>query len=92
MIKVIKLLSGEEIIGDVTVNDSYTVKDPCMLQMIPSRGNPEQAAMALVPVAMHLESRSVSIKEEHILWIEKPVTELYNQYNSAFGSGLVLPN
>lgn len=92
MILVTKLISGEEIIGDVTIDDRYTIKDPCALQMVPSRGNPEQAAMMLVPVAMHLDSHSITVKEEHVLWSNKPINELYNQYNSAFGSGLVVPN
>lgn len=91
MIQVIKLLSGEEIIGDTTINDKITIKDPCALQMMPSRSNPEQVTMAFVPLAMHLEDRSITVKEEHVLWINKPVKDLYNQYNSAFGSGLVLP-
>jgi len=90
MIKVIKLISGEEIIGDVTLDSRVTVKNPCYLQMVPSRTNPEQPAMALVPSALHLQDRSYTFKDEHVLFVAEPVKDLYNQYNSIFGSGIQL--
>lgn len=90
MIQVTKLITGEELIGEVTLDDRVTIKNPCVLQMVPSRGNPEQAAMALVPVAMHIEGHAVTLKQEHVLWVAAPIRELYNQYNSAFGTGIQL--
>jgi len=32
----------------------------------------------------------VTLEAKNILWSGKPVAELYNQYNSAFGSGIQL--
>lgn len=90
MIKVIKLISGEELIGDVTLDNSVTIKNPCYLQMVPSKTNPEQPAMALVPSALHLQDRGYTFKPEHVLFVSEPVKELYNQYNSVFGSGIQL--
>lgn len=90
MIQIVKLVTGEELVGEVVLDDKVTIKDPCMLQMVPSRGNPDQAAMALIPIAMHIESKSITVKEEHVVWMAKPIKELYNQYNSAFGSGIQL--
>lgn len=90
MIAVLKITTGEEIIGDVIVDDRITVKNPCLLHMVPSRGNPEQASMALVPIALHLENSSVTIHPNHVIWMNNPVKELYNQYNSYFGSGIQL--
>lgn len=90
MIQVLKLITGEELVGDITIGDRVTIKNPCMLQAIPSRSNPEQASMALVPVAMHIEGSFVTVKEEHVIWMNKPIKELYNQYNSYFGSGIQL--
>lgn len=92
MIMITKLTSGEELIADVTdENGTYISLDkPCVLQMIPSRSNPEQPTMALIPYAMYTESHRVAVKREHVIWSEEPLKELYNQYNSIFGSGIVV--
>ena len=91
MIQVIKLVSGEELVGDVSTEGTLVkIKQPCFLQMIPSRSEPSKTMMALVPYAMYLEDHSVSVESKNILWSGKPVTELYNQYNSVFGSGIQL--
>lgn len=90
MIQVLKLITGEELVGDITIDDRVTIKNPCMLQAIPSRNNPEQASMALIPVAMHIEGSCITVKEDHVIWMSKPIKELYNQYNSYFGSGIQL--
>ncbi len=89
MIQVLKLTTGEEIVGEVTGADLLTVKNPCVLQMVPSRTN-DGPAMALVPVGMHLEGQAFTIDNKHVLWSAKPVKELYNQYNSYFGTGIQL--
>ena len=91
MIKIVKLISGEEIIGEVTEsNGSITIKKPCVLQIVPSRTNPEQPAMGLFPYAAYVESHTITLKEDSIVWKEDPLKELYNQYNSVFGNGLVV--
>lgn len=91
MIQVIKLVSGEELVGDVSTEGTLVkIKQPCFLQMIPSRSEPSKTMMALVPYAMYLEDHSVTVESKNILWSGKPVTELYNQYNSVFGSGIQL--
>lgn len=93
MIKILKLVTGEEIIGDVKQGaDSFVVDKPCYIQLVPSRTNPEQPAMALVPYAAYTKSHRVEIDEKAVIWNEEPMKELYNQYNSVFGSGIVVPN
>lgn len=93
MVKVLKLTTGEEIVGDVEINsDKFTIKKPCALQLVPSRTNPEQPMMALIPYAPYTENHSILVDRNHIVWCEPPLKELYNQYNSIFGTGLVVPN
>ena len=89
-IQIAKLITGEEIIGDFESNGDYVIKKPCALQLVPSRSNPEQPMMALIPYAPYTEDHSVKVAQSNIIWIAKPVKELYNQYNSAFGSGIQL--
>lgn len=91
MITVLKLSSGEEIIGDLTITEShFSVKEPCILQMVPSRSNPEQPSMALFPYAFYVKNHVINIDADHIVWTSEPVQEVYNQYNMLFGSGIVV--
>jgi len=90
MIKLLKLTTGEEIIGDVTGGDTITIKQPCILQMIPSRSDSSKLMMALLPYVSHVKNSTLDISLEHIVWEGEPVEELYNQYNSVFGTGIQL--
>lgn len=93
MIKIVKLITGEELIGNVDRNSDFVIiNKPCILQIVPSRNNPEQPMMALIPYASYCEKHRVTISLDKVIWEESPVQELYNQYNSIFGSGLVVPN
>lgn len=90
MIKILKLVTGEEVIGDVSGEALVVVDKPCLLQLIPSRSNPEQPAMALIPYAAYTKDHRITVGSESIVWSEEPMQELYNQYNSIFGSGIVV--
>jgi hypothetical protein len=91
MIKIVKLITGEELIADVTGGDiSMTLSKPCVLQMVPSRQNPEQPMMGMFPYAAYTQDHSIDVDVDKIVWDATPVKELYNQYNSAFGSGIQL--
>lgn len=92
MIYIMKLISGEELIAEVNEHEAgYDLKQPCVLQLVPSRANPDQPVMALIPYAAYTESHKIFVSAAHVVWVSKPVEELYNQYNSIFGTGLMLP-
>jgi len=91
MIKIVKLITGEELIADVTGGDTtFTLSKPCALQMVPSSKNPDQPMMGMFPYAVYTEDHSIDVDIGKIVWDANPVKELYNQYNSAFGSGIQL--
>jgi len=91
MIKIVKLITGEELIADVTDNGTtMTLSKPCSLQMVPSRQNPDQPIMGMFPYAAYTEDHCIDVDIDKIIWDAKPLKELYNQYNSAFGSGIQL--
>ncbi len=90
MIQIVKLITGEELIADVTGSEIITLSKPCVLEMIPSRKNPEQPMMGMFPYAAYTEDHSIEVDRDRIVWRAKPIKELYNQYNSAFGSGIQL--
>jgi hypothetical protein len=93
MIKIVKLVTGEEVIGEVensTDTTKLTLKSPCALHLVPSRSNPDQVGMALVPYASQGKEHKVAIAISAIVWEQEPVDELRNQYNSIFGNGIVI--
>lgn len=91
MILVLKIVTGEEIVADVTENeDSFSLKRPAYIQYVPSRTNQDQPLLALAPYAVYVEDYTIDIPRSSVIWKAKPVKEMYNQYNSIFGSGIVL--
>ena len=91
MIEIIKLTTGEELIADVDHSSSkITLSNPCQLQMVPSKSDPSQPMMGMFPYAPYTEHHAIKVNIEHVVWTATPVKELYNQYNSAFGSGIQL--
>jgi hypothetical protein len=94
MIKILKLVTGEELLGDVDeiANQLNQIKclKPCILQLVPSRNNPEQLGMALVPYAAYVKDHTIMIDKNSVVWEQEPVDEVRNQYNSIFGNGIVL--
>lgn len=88
MIKIVKLISGEELVGDIHVSDiTVTIKQPCSLQLVPSP-NSDQPMMAMIPYAVYTENHSVDVGIDKVVWMETPVDEMYNQYNRVYGSGI----
>ena len=62
MIKIVKLITGEELIADVTGGDVYvTLSKPCSLQMVPSRKDPDQPIMGMFPYAAYTEDHCIDV-------------------------------
>lgn len=91
MIKVVKFRTGEEIIADVTDTDNKFVLDkPALIQLMPSRSDPNQIMLGLIPYAQYTKHHELSVLKTDIIWSEEPVDDLYNQYNSMYGTGIQL--
>lgn len=97
-VKYIKLLTGEEIIAEVTKEDlKTTIKNPIRLVIMPSKADPKTPSVGLAPWLEFSEDKEITIDKSHILAIMNPITEIVNQYNSIFGGivtprpGLILP-
>tara|TARA_Y100000004_G_scaffold183782_1_gene232009 strand:- start:231 stop:542 length:312 start_codon:yes stop_codon:yes gene_type:complete len=86
-IKIVRLTTGEELVAKVTDNgDDITLKNPTIL--IPA-GKDQLAFGQWLPYAEI--SDGITINKKYIVFITDPVAELMNQYNSSFGSGIVVP-
>jgi hypothetical protein len=91
-IRIVKLTSGEELIADVTdgATTSLVLKKPAMISLMPSRTDPNQIMVGLLPYAQYARDHTVVVDRSFVVWQETPVDELYNQYNTMFGSGIQL--
>lgn len=94
-VKLIKLLTGEDIIADVvedadTLSTEVVVKNPVRVVMIPSRVDPEKPQIGLAPWAQFSDDKQFTLDKFHIVTIMTPIKEILTHYNSLFG-GIVVP-
>jgi len=84
-VKIIRLISGEDIIAEVATsgNTCLELKNPMLI------GLTEQG-LGTAPLSLVADTKEVSIKREHILFVAPPEEEILNAYKSKFG-GIVTP-
>ena len=91
-IKLLRLLSGEEIIGDVSdLDGNYHVQDPAVLRWVPSENDPKVPKLIMASLIPHAEEDDVIIQARHVIFSITPIEELMNEYNAIYGSGIVTP-
>jgi hypothetical protein len=76
-----------------TENDfEIVVKNPVMVIVIPPRTSSDSSSVAFTPFLNYTEEfgTGINIHRSDVLTTTTPVVELLNQYNSVFGSGIVL--
>lgn len=86
-VKLVRLTSGEEILCKVKSEDDtgVVIEDACII--IP-QGAGNLGIMQWVPYATY---KTITLKDQHVMFIVKPKTDLLNEYNKVFGSGLIQP-
>lgn len=87
-IKILHFFTGEDIIGQIISKneDSYTIEMPVRMIFVP-----EKKTMALLPMFLFTEQTEFVFNKSVVLTEYLPTTEIINQYNIQFGSGLVVP-
>jgi len=87
MIKVFKLVNGEEILAKIENLDirPYKIEQPVKIIATP------EGKLAMAPWMFLSDDKSFEIKSEHILCVAEPSNEIKNAYNSQFGTGIVTP-
>lgn len=89
MIKVIKLITGEEVVGEVSYDGATVIVDkPCAVMLVSAKSTPDQHSMALIPYAAYTNGHTIKIKESSIIWEADLQEDVYNQYNMLFGTGI----
>ena len=94
-IKIIKLITGEELLAEVTISSpiptSITMKNPVRIVVMPNKLDPKTPNVGFAPWAEFSEDKTFDLDKAHILAIINPIKEFVNQYNTMFG-GLVVPS
>ena len=94
-IKIIKLITGEELLAEVTISSpiptSITMKNPVRIVVMPNKLDPKTPNVGFAPWAEFSEDKTFELDKAHILAIINPIKEFVNQYNTMFG-GLVVPS
>jgi hypothetical protein len=86
MIQLLKLITGEDIIADVSYDalvDKYQLKNP--LRFLPTRDG-----VALAPLVLFAKNDTIEIKGTAVIFTAEPEDEIVNTYNEKFG-GIVVP-
>lgn len=92
-IKLLKLINGQEIIGECVKEqpESMTIKNPVRVIVVPSKTNPAAPTVAFAPWAEFAEQKEFTIHKAHIIVSMDPVADFINNYNQMFG-GIVVPS
>lgn len=90
-IKCLKLISGDEIIADIDegIEGLVILKKPLQIMMIPNQNN--QFGIGLAPFCPYAKDDVIPLRSGAVLSIFEPETGMLNEYNSRYGSGLVVP-
>lgn len=83
-IKIVKFVSGEELIGEYD-ETTTTIKNPVV--MIPVN----QEKIAFQPWVPYSEDKEFKLKESMILVVANPSKLITNEFNRVYGSGIVVP-
>lgn len=94
MILLTKLISGEEILSDTEVVHADGVpvcllKQPCQVIMMPTERG---MSVQLVPWMPYAKDHTVPIAADMLMTQIEVEQNLINQYNSAYGSGIQIPD
>lgn len=85
-IKVLKLVTGEEIITQVKSDDG---KEIVLIE--PQRFLMTEEGVASLPLIPISKDKQYTISKNHVILIAEPDDNIRNVYNSKYGSGIVLP-
>ena len=88
-VKILRLTSGEELIGKVEQVDdvSYIIKKAAIILPV------GEGRVGLAPYLPYCDVEDgIEILSRFVMFVVDPVTEFKNQYNSVLGSGVVVPD
>jgi hypothetical protein len=93
-IMAMKLVTGEELLGDVikTTDTTFTIENPVGIAVI--RGKDGQPNVGFTPFPLHSEQKTgstIDLQLTHIVYSYIPAEDFIKNYNQIFGAGIILP-
>ena len=97
-LRVLKLVTGEEILTEVTDNSDGTIsiENSILIALQPKQDGSGGFGIALLPHANYVDG-PITFQTKHVIWNEPPVPELASQHHNIFNKivtppkGLVVP-
>ncbi len=92
-LKIIRMLTGEELIAEVLedVYEYIKVKNALRIVVMPSKTDPNSPTVGLAPYLQFSDDKELTLNKNCVITLATPISDFVNQYNAAFG-GLVVPN
>lgn len=89
-VRVIKSVTGEEVLGDVeNIQGGYLVTNPVIV-MIRGMPNGGQMGLEFIPYIAYAAVKSVEFPSDKVIHVLEVDDSVKNQYNTIFG-GIVVP-
>lgn len=92
-IKAFKLVTGEEILGEVVnITEAFTIKNPVGISIV--RGPDGNPNVGFSPFPLHAEQKTgttIDIHTQHVVYFYVPAEDFVQNYEQIFGTGLILP-
>lgn len=89
MIKVVKLVTGEDVVADVEIKDESSGR--VVILKNPQRFMVTSEGVGSIPLVPFSDDEKYIISMNHVVLICEPDINIKNGYNSQFGSGIVVP-
>jgi len=91
---VLKLITGEEVLGEVESQSEteYVLVNPVGIAVV--RGKDGQPSVGFAPFPIHAEQKTdatVALAKKNVVYSYVPAEDFITNYNQIFGSGIVLP-
>lgn len=89
-LRIIKLITGEEIVGDIEIKDaSVRIENPCVIGIAMAPNG--KATLQMQPMLIFSEQKVVELQLSHVIYNVSVAQEIQNKYNEIYGSGIVMP-
>ena len=93
-IKILKLITGEEVLGEVEIESETEVVlvNPVGVAIV--RGKDGQPNVGFSPFPLHSEQKTgttIALAKKHVVYSYIPAEDFVKNYNQIFGSGIIIP-
>jgi hypothetical protein len=90
MIKCMKTITGEDLIGDIEMHgETLTIDSPCVIVLIPTQEH--QYSVGLAPFLPFSTAKRFTFSGEHVVLVYEAADQLKNEYARITGKGIILP-